>query len=227
MQEAINDLVSASPEAAFIDRPGGIFIRRGEQMSEEDRALLQTVARIVLLDDAGTLAEQTERRGRTELQIPHLRLLRHASSEISHELPQHNLAYYNGCGGFSQDGREYIMRLTKGQTTPAPWVNVIANSQFGTVISEVGSAYTWSENSHEYRLTPWNNDPVSDTSGEAIYLRDEETGHVWSPTPQPARGKNPYIVRHGFGYSIFDYTEDGITTELCVLRSNRRTSQIL
>ena len=106
--------------------------------------------------------------------------------------------------------------LAAGQTTPAPWVNVIANAQFGTVVSEAGSAYTWAENSHEFRITPWHNDPVSDLSGEALYLRDDETGHFWSLSPLPARGQNTYIVRHGFGYSIFDYTEEGLTTELCV-----------
>ena len=93
---------------------------------------------------------------------------------------------------------------------------MIANPQFGTVVSESGSAYTWAENSHEFRLTPWHNDPVTDSSGEAIYLRDEETGHFWSPSPLPARGQNPYVARHGFGYSIFEYAEDGIVTELCV-----------
>ena len=77
-----------------------------------------------------------------------------------------------------------------------------------------GSGYTWSENSHEFRLTPWYNDPVSDTSGEAIYIRDEETGRFWSPSPLPARGANPYVARHGFGYSIFEYAEDGIISEL-------------
>jgi len=104
----------------------------------------------------------------------------------------------------------------RGQTTPAPWVNVIANSQFGTVVSESGSVYTWSENSHEFRLTPWYNDPVMDTSGEAIYLRDEESGRFWSASPLPARGNNAYVARHGFGYSIFEYAEDGIVTELCL-----------
>ena len=74
--------------------------------------------------------------------------------------------------------------------TPAPWVNVLANPHFGTVISESGLAYTWSENAHEFRLTPWSNDPVSDSSGEAFYLRDEESGHFWSPTPLPSRGAN-------------------------------------
>jgi len=217
LQEAIVDLVAASPEAPLVDRPGGVFIRRGEQMSEEDRALLQTVARVVLFDDAGTLAEQVERRGRTEISIPYPnRPLRRPEAIIPPPPPPRDLAFFNGLGGFSQDGREYVILLSAGQTTPSPWVNVIANPQFGTVVSEGGSAYTWAENSHEFRLTPWNNDPVSDVSGEAIYIRDEETGQFWSPTPLPARGENTYITRHGFGYSIFDYTEDGVTTELCV-----------
>src|SRR5439155_20725373 len=112
------------------------------------------------------------------------------------------------------DGREYVTILHPGQTTPAPWVNVIANAQFGTVVSESGSVYMWSENSHEFRLTPWNNDPVTDTSGEAVYLRDEETGRFWSPSPFPARGHNPYVDRHGLGYRIFAYHEDGLVTEL-------------
>ena len=108
------------------------------------------------------------------------------------------------------------LRPRHGQVTPAPWVNVLANPHFGTVISESGSAYTWSENAHEFRLTPWDNDPVSDASGEAFYLRDEESGHFWSPTPLPSRGATPYVSRHGFGYSVFEHTEGGIRSELWV-----------
>jgi cellobiose phosphorylase len=100
--------------------------------------------------------------------------------------------------------------------TPAPWVNVLANPHFGTVISESGAAYTWVENSHEFRLTPWSNDPVQDTTGEAIYIRDDQTGQFWSPTPLPARGATPYVIRHGFGYTVFEHTEYGITSELWV-----------
>jgi cyclic beta-1,2-glucan synthetase len=217
LQDAIMALIAGSPEAALVDKPGGIFVRRGEQMSEEDRVLLQTVARIVLFDDAGTLAEQAERRGRMELPIPLLRpSLRRPETETAAEIPQHDLAFFNGLGGFTQDGREYVTILSPEQTTPAPWVNVIANPEFGTVVSEGGGAYTWSENSHEFRLTPWYNDPVSDTSGEAIYIRDEESGRFWSPSPLPARGHMPYVIRHGFGYSIFEYAEDGIISELCI-----------
>ncbi len=216
LQDTIMDLIAASPEAALVDKPGGIFLRRGEQMSEEDRVLMQTVARVVLVDDAGTLHEQVERRGRTELSLPLLQPKRRRLEPAKAEVPTRDLAFFNGLGGFSRDGREYVMLLGSDQTTPAPWVNVIANPQFGTVVSESGSVYTWAENSHEFRITPWSNDPVISASGEAIYLRDEETGHFWSPSPLPARGQNPYVARHGFGYSMFEYAEDGIITEFSV-----------
>jgi cyclic beta-1,2-glucan synthetase len=177
---------------------------------------MQTVARVILVDDAGSLAEQIERRGRMEVSIPLLKPpRRRLEPSTPAEPPWRDLAFFNGLGGFSRDGREYVMILRPGRTTPAPWVNVIANAQFGTIVSESGCAYSWSENSHEFRITPWYNDPVSDTSGEAVYLRDEETGRFWSPSPLPARGQNPYVARHGFGYSFFEYYEDGIVTELC------------
>jgi len=216
LQDTIMDVIAASPEASLVDKPGGVFVRRGEQMSEEDRALLQTVARVVLLDDAGSLVEQLERRGRSEVTVPALRPgRRRPEPALAVAVPRRELTFFNGLGGFSPDGREYITILAPGKTTPAPWVNVIANPQFGTVVTENGSAYTWAENCHEYRLTPWTNDPVTDASGEALYLRDEETGRFWSPAPGPARGQNSYVVRHGFGYSIFESNEDGIATELC------------
>ncbi|HEV7222619.1 MAG TPA: glucoamylase family protein [Pirellulales bacterium] len=217
LQETIMDVIAASTEATLVDKPGGIFVRRGEQMSEEDRALLQTVARVVLLDDAGTLIEQVERRGRGEVSIPALKpSTRRPETAPIVEVQRRDLAFFNGLGGFSRDGREYVTLLRPGQATPAPWVNVIANPHFGTVVSESGSVYTWSENSHEFRLTPWSNDPVTDASGEAIYIRDEETGRFWSPSPSPARGEMSYVARHGFGYSIFEYAEDGIVAELCL-----------
>ena len=126
------------------------------------------------------------------------------------------MIFQNGFGGFTRDGHEYVITLPPGQVTPAPWVNVMANPDFGTVVSESGGAYTWAENAHEFRLTPWHNDPVQDTTGEAFYIRDEETGQVWSPTPWPARGATPYVIRHGFGYTVFEHFEHGIVSELWV-----------
>jgi cellobiose phosphorylase len=143
-----------------------------------------------------------------------LKPVRRRAKTVTAETPQYDLAFFNGLGGFTHDGREYIMILKPGENTPAPWVNVIANPQFGTVVSESGSVYTWAENSHDFRLTPWSNDPVSGGGGEALYIRDEESGRFWSPSPQPARGTMAYVARHGFGYSIFDYQEEGIASEL-------------
>lgn len=171
----------------------------------------------MLYGENGSLAEQTERRCRLESTSPRLIPTRRtAYSPIAEPPSRDHLALFNGLGGFSQDGREYITHLAPGQSTPAPWVNVIANPQFGTVVSEAGSAYTWAENSHEYRLTPWHNDPVCDVGGEAIYLRDDETGHFWSPCPSPTPRSNHYTVRHGFGYTIFETIQEGIETELMV-----------
>ncbi len=221
LYDRIMGLIAASPEAALVDKPGGVFVRRGEQMSEEDRVLMQTVARVVVRDEAGTLAEQVERRGRIDAPIAPFRpLRRRPDTPTAAEVPQRDLVFFNGLGGFTRDGREYITVLSPGQNTPAPWSNVIANPDFGTVVSESGSIYTWAENSHEFRITPWPNDSVSGAGSEALYIRDEESGRVWSPSPLPVRGAMPYVIRHGFGYSVFEYAEDGIVSELTLYVAN-------
>ena len=218
LQEQIMGLISSGIEASVIDRPGGIFVRPAEQISGEDRILFQSVARAVITDGRGTLAEQLSRSGLGEPRVPRLTPSRQYRPEASPAVasPRRDLILFNGLGGFTPDGREYVIALAPGQTTPAPWANVLANPTFGTVISENGVAYTWSENAHEFRLTPWHNDPVSDSSGEALYLRDEETGHVWSPTPLPASTSTSYVIRHGFGYSVFETRSGGICSELWV-----------
>jgi cellobiose phosphorylase len=218
LQDQILGMVAVGQEAQVIDRPGGIFLRSAEQISEEDRILFQTVARIVLSDSRGTLAEQIDRAGPPRVRVPRLVPVqpRQVDAVSDFEPAQRNLILSNGVGGFTPDGREYVMTTTPERVTPAPWVNVLANAQFGSVISESGQAYTWGENAHEFRLTPWHNDPVSDAGGEAFYLRDEESGQFWSPTPLPKRGATPYVSRHGFGYSVFEHTEGGVQSELWV-----------
>ncbi|MGD0884353.1 MAG: glucoamylase family protein [Thermodesulfovibrionales bacterium] len=218
LQDQIMGLIAAGLEANVKDRPGGIFVRPVDQISGEDRILLQTVARAIITDSLGPLADQINRRNIAPLIVPRLKPTRPlgAESVTFVAMPRRDLIFFNELGGFSPDGREYIITTTRGQMTPAPWVNVLANPRFGTVVSESGSAYTWSENAHEFRLTPWHNDPVGDSSGEAFYLRDEESGHFWSPTPLPSRGAAPYVSRHGLGYSVFEHTEDGISSEIWV-----------
>jgi cellobiose phosphorylase len=216
LHEKITGLISSGIEAHMLDKPGGIFVRRLEQIPNDDLVLLQSVARIVLDDEKGTLAEQLEHRGTLEPFIPALTTNRPRFEVLTAPLPQRELTFENGLGGFTRDGHEYVITLQPDQMTPAPWVNVLTNPYFGTVISESGSSYTWVENAHEFRLTPWNNDPVEDTTGEAIYIRDDQSGRFWSPTPSPARGRTPYVIRHGFGYSVFEHTENGIASELWV-----------
>ena len=217
IHEQIMSLIASGIEGHLIDKPGGIFVRRSEHLSHEDQVLLQAAAHVLLSDDNGTLAEQVQRRARPEQLPPALRPPRMRST---HPPPsrrtERQLIFSNGLGGFTADGREYIISLEPGQTTPAPWVNVIANPTFGTLVSESGSAYTWSENCHEFRLTPWHNDPVSDGSGEAFYIRDENSGRFWSPTPLPVRRRCPCVIRHGLGYSVFEMEDDGLFSELWI-----------
>jgi len=218
LHDQIMGLINAGPEAKISDKPGGVFVRRAEDLTEEDRVLFLTVARVVLTDTAETLAEQVERRMLAERVPERLLAVSQATDEPVHPLSPRERIFSNGLGGFTPDGREYVVTLEPGQSTPAPWVNVIASPHIGTVVSESGGAYTWVENAHEFRLTTWHNDPLSDSSGEALYIRDEETGAFWSPTPLPAPtlndGRSGYVCRHGFGYSVFEHYEAGISSEL-------------
>lgn len=214
LHDEIVGLINAGPDAAVVDRPGGVFVRRAEELSEDDRVLFLTVARVVLTDTIETLSEQVQRRVPAERLPGVLDPSRQAGAEVIEALPKRDRVFCNGLGGFTRDGREYVISLEPGRSTPAPWVNVIASPYLGTVVSESGSAYSWVENAHEFRLTTFHNDPVSDSSGEAFYIRDEETGAFWSPTPLPARGRSGYECRHGFGYSIFEHDESGIFSEM-------------
>src|SRR6266850_3467741 len=225
LQDQIMALIGAGVGADANDRRGSVLVKLAEHISPEDRILLQAVARAIITDSGGPLAEQLKaepatydrpggpRRARAIARSTVNRPPRPQEKEAD-EIPSRDLVFFNGLGGFTRDGREYVTTARRDQMTPAPWVNVIANSSFGTVISESGSANTWSDNAHEFRLTPWSNDPVSDSSGEAFYIRDEESGYVWSPTLLPCGGNAPHVARHGFGYSVFEHKQDGIHSEL-------------
>jgi len=216
LDDQIIGLIAPRLKAELLNKPAGIFIRHLDELSSEDLVLLQSAARIVLTDEDEGLLEQLDSDKSLDLSVPALTASQSALCDTSQSLAQRELVFHNGLGGFTPDGREYIVTLQPGQATPVPWVNVIANPSFGTVISESGCGYTWAENSHEFRLTPWNNDPVTDATGEAFYIRDEHSGNFWSPTPLPAPGATPYVIRHGFGYSVFEHAENGIISELTV-----------
>ncbi len=218
LNDALEALVRASQSSLVPDgHPGhgGVHILRGDQMPAEDRTLLLAAARAVLLSRRGSLADQVIR-----LERPETATAPAAPSAAGHArsvapAPRPELEYFNGLGGFADRGREYVTVLGPGQSTPAPWLNVIANPLFGFQVSEAGSGYTWSGNSRENQLTPWSNDPVSDPVSEAIYVRDDDSGELWGPTAQPIRcEQSTYLARHGAGYSRFEHIRDGVGLDL-------------
>lgn len=217
LQDELQRLIRISGSQALIDKPGGVFLRRTDIMTEADRILLHTVARVVIVAGRGPLEEQLVRRP-VEDELPpafNPRMASRSYAERPLEIPE--VSYFNGLGGFTEGGREYVTVLSEGQWTPAPWLNVISNAKdFGFQITETGAGYTWSVNSRENRLTPWSNDPVSDPAGEAVYLRDEESGEVWSPTPLPIRESDQYLIKHGQGYTVFEHASHGIYQDLLV-----------
>jgi cyclic beta-1,2-glucan synthetase len=207
--------VRTSGAQGLIDKPGGVFVRRSDIMPEQERILLHSVARVVIVSERGSLEDQLVRRP-VEEALPAPFQPRSPSQvypEASPEPPK--LSFFNGLGGFAHGGREYVVMLGEGQWTPAPWSNVIANnSDFGFIITETGAGFTWSLNSHENRITPWSNDAVSDPPAEVIYIRDEDSGAIWTPTPLPIREAPGYLIRHGQGYSVFEHGSNGISQEL-------------
>ena len=194
-----------------VNKRGGVFVLHEDQMNEAEKVLLQTAARVVLDGEAGSLEQQLARLDHSPVRLPRFVPIEEPSARAITVVDRPtDLLYDNGFGGFTPDGREYVMYLAQGQWTPAPWVNVIASPRFGCVVSETGLGYSWAGNSGENRLTPWRNDAVSDPPSEAVYLRDEDTGEIWSPTPLPARAEEPYLIRHGSGYSIFEHASHGL-----------------
>ncbi|HSB11529.1 MAG TPA: glucoamylase family protein [Blastocatellia bacterium] len=215
LQDDILALARKSGLQPWLEKRGGIHLLRADIMPAEDRVLLQTVARVSAIGSRGSLEAQLNRKS-GERELPRALIPRWPRrSYVEKAAEQRTLAFFNGLGGFSQRDHEYVISLGEKQWTPAPWINVISNDAgFGFVVSETGSGFTWFLNSHENRLTPWSNDAVSDQPGEVIYIRDEDSGSLWTPTPLPIRHPSSYITRHGQGYTVFEHTSRGISQEL-------------
>jgi cyclic beta-1,2-glucan synthetase len=215
LQIALETQVRASqsrPPVGEERRQGQIYVLRADVISSEARALLASVARVVLVGQRGSLADQLDRVPESEEPV---RVARKPALERAERSAVPPLEFYNGLGGFAEAGREYVTSLGPGQVTPAPWINVIANPVFGFQVATEGSGFTWSVNSRENQLTPWSNDPVCDRPGEVFYLRDELSNDLWCPTAQPIRDNaGTYAVHHGWGYSRFEHSAHGITSEL-------------
>ena len=221
MQNLLTQLVQESPWGGWVGKPGGIFLLRAEGMAEVDRCLLAAVARVVLVGDLGDLVSQLERpapwlyRDDTVPRAAELRSPKGGSSPV----PIPSLVMENGLGGFTSDGREYVVVLEGERETPLPWSNVIANPEFGTIVSSCGSAFTWAGNSRENRLTPFANDPLLDPTGEAVFIRDEASGTVWGATPAPLPRRadgGRWVVRHAAGVTRYHHAVAGLVQELAI-----------
>ena len=214
LQNALESLIRAQPQTQAV--PGGaakgsVFLLRTDLLPAETVALLAAVARVVLVAERGSLASQLR------LRVPAAAMARPSRPENpgTASPPVPAFEFFNGYGGFTDEGRAYTVVLRPGQATPAPWVNVIANPSFGFLVAAEGGGFTWAGNSRENQLTPWSNDPVTNRSGEAFYLRDTGTGDVWCPTASPRRDPaSTYVARHGWGVSSFDRIAYGIASTL-------------
>jgi cyclic beta-1,2-glucan synthetase len=226
LNEKIHQVINIMERQVWLNQRGGIFTLTASQMDIKPLRLLKTAANVLLDLNNGSLETFLEKAKAFD---PHLPAFGPTYPEQEYIVEEkidrpHSLMLDNGIGGFTTDGREYQIFLENypklthepGQITPAPWANVIANPEFGFLVTESGGGYTWSMNSGENRLTPWTNDPLSDSSGESLYLRDEINGKIWSPTPFPAGAGINYLVKHGQGYSIFESINHGFHQQLKV-----------
>ena len=201
----------ARAEGIHAPAHGAIHTLRADLLAPGARDNLLSVARVVLVASRGKIAAQMETLTFTEV------LAATGAAKLpppgpDPDLPE--LEFFNGSGGFAEEAREYVTVLRNGDTTPAPWINVIANPGFGFQVSAEGSGHVWSENSRENQLTPWSNDPVTDPAGEAIYIHDLGTDELWTPTALPIRGGGTYVARHGFGYSAFQHSTPTVASEM-------------
>lgn len=215
LAEQLSQLVQAHSTFTGRDEPGGVYVLNSDQIPEEDILLLNNVARISLSAARGSLSQQLAG-VMPEEDLPEEFPASEAKLLLSTQLESIELSHFNGVGGFTPGGEEYVVQLGPNKNTPAPWSNVIANPGFGTLITESGSGFTWDENSQRNRLTGWSNDPVSDPPSEAVYIRDEGSGEYWTPTPLPIREAGEYRTRHGAGYSVFEHTGHGVHQELLI-----------
>jgi cyclic beta-1,2-glucan synthetase len=220
LQEALQDLIRSSHSQGHENQRGGVFLLRAGRLSAEERMLLNRAASVVLRASAGSLSQQLRKAAEPVSFPPHMPTpQRHPQPTSEVTPPPSDLLYFNGVGGFSKDGREYVMNIGPGSRSPAPWCNVLSNEHFGSVVSESGLGFTWAGNSQRERLTPWSNDAVRDPPGEMIYLRDQLDGSVWSATPAPASFGAEFTVRHGQGYTVYSHVQGELEHELTVLVS--------
>ncbi len=210
VQDDLQRMAEAGPSHAWLDRPGGLFLRRADLMAPGDRVLLMAVARAILEGARGNLDVQLRRPLLPSVTPPKIRMKPAVPIESGPPAASDPLVFFNGFGGFTKDGREFHVSARP----PAPWSNVIANERFGFIATDSGLGVTWSENSYHNRLTPWSNDPIVDPPSEVVYLRDDKSGEFWTATPSPAAGAVEHVARFGQGYATYTHHHRGLDVAL-------------
>ncbi len=200
---------------------GNVFHIQASHLSLVDKEDLLLLSRVVIDSKLGTIEQQILEitKSNSKASVPYLKTTKKVNTLSKDTHPTlDKLSFYNGLGGFADDGREYKMNINykKSLYTPCPWANIIANKNIGTVITESGSSYTWFADSYDNRLTKRIDDPLIDRSSEIFYLRDEETGDFWNPTPLPIKSPHTYIVSHGLGFTKFEHKSRGIDQSMVV-----------
>ena len=215
LREHILSILRDSHSEGFLGRSGGIHLLSSDQIDTTTRKGLEAAAHVVLTDDHRTLAEKLDDVLETRTPPPRFEPVTQAPPRRAQKLarPQ-GLVFENGYGGFDPVAKDYVMHLEPGVHTPSPWCNVLANDGFGTIVNESGLGFTWAVNSGEHRLTPWSNDPVVNEPGEVLFLRDEATAEVWSPTPAPAGQTADCRIRHASGHTVWTQHSHELEQEL-------------
>ncbi len=213
---SVRSLLIQAGAGAWLNQRGGIFVLATDRLSSDDRARIAAAARVLLDTEKGSLREQLAGAASPVPLLPHFAAARPIETDTTPAPALPKLIFENAHGGFTEDGREYVVKADAARPTPAPWCNVLTNAEAGCLVSESGLGSSWAGNSGENRLTPWRNDPVGDAPSEALYLRDEETAEVWSPTPLPAGLDVDMVVRHGAGYTVYERESHGLCQRLTV-----------
>ena len=216
IRDDLMDLLQEISAQWMLGRNGGVHLLFVDQIGADQTRLLEAVARVVVDDRMGPLNEQLDKALRLPPTLPRFEPAQ--SIDDDEDIPSlarpDDLLFDNGLGGFSADGREYIIHLEPRDSTPAPWINILSNNDFGTVVTEAGGGFSWAINSGENRISPWTNDAVTDEPSEILYLRDEETAQLWNPTPGPNGREAACQIRHGAGFTDWRKISHGLEQDL-------------
>ena len=216
VKDAVLDTILNRNLAYMINTKGGIYVLNN--IKDEDKKLISIYSKLVIDAKGGNLNNQLNE---FDEDIPKINTSDSNENAVlveentkENQLINSNLKYYNDYGGFSQDGKEYLIRVNKNENVPMPWSHILTNENFGTLVTDGMSGYTWYKNSRLNRISSWSNNPILDVPSEIIYLKDDETKRAWSIGLNPMPDNNDYYITYGFGYGKYMHESLGIKQEV-------------